>query len=145
MHQARKEKAILLRPRLLVQAQKAAIKAQRKAMDDMFQAMKRTYSELNSEQAELESALGSITARSLRSQPTLPAAMLSAMRSLPTLGLLTGEVGTPVMLSTRFCRLRDVNETLHVVLLLQLHKEESEKGFHGQERTRGPAGTIARP
>ncbi|KAK9821897.1 hypothetical protein WJX74_010681 [Apatococcus lobatus] len=75
---------------LAVQAGKAAIKAQRKAMDEMFQAMKRTYSELNSEQAELESALGSITARSLRSQPPPPAAMLSAMRSLPGLGLLTG-------------------------------------------------------
>lgn len=81
-----------------MQAQKAAIKAQRKAMDEMFQAMKRTYSELNSEQAELESALGSITARSLRSQPTPPAAMLSAMRSLPVLGLLTGKISTPLML-----------------------------------------------
>lgn len=85
-----------------MQAQKAAIKAQRKAMDEMFQAMKRTYSELNSEQAELESALGSITARSLRSQPTPPAAMLSAMRSLPVLGLLTGKISTSLMLSTCF-------------------------------------------
>ncbi len=73
------------------QAQKAAIKAQRKAMDEMFQAMKRTYSELSSEQAELESALGSITARSLRSQQPPPATILSALRSLPSPALLTGE------------------------------------------------------
>ena len=73
-----------------MQAQKAAIKAQRKAMDEMFQAMKRSYSELSSEQAELESALGTITARSLRSQQPAPAAISSALSSLPTLTLLTG-------------------------------------------------------
>ena len=88
----------------MAQAQKAAIKAQRKAMDEMFQAMKRSYSELNSEQAELESALGSITARSLRSQQPQPAALLSAMRSLPTLGLLTGEFQSPGRTFDQSCR-----------------------------------------
>lgn len=111
-----------------MQAQKAAIKAQRKAMDEMFQAMKRTYSELNSEQAELESALGSITARSLRSQPTPPAAMLSAMRSLPTLGLLTGEDGAPVI---EFMTLQDMSLQLEgcqcscaIALQSQLHMKK---------------------
>ena len=88
----------------MAQAQKAAIKAQRKAMDEMFQAMKRSYSQLNSEQAELESALGSITARSLRSQQPPPAALLSAMRSLPTLGLLTGKFATPGQTFQHSCR-----------------------------------------
>ncbi|KAK9860427.1 hypothetical protein WJX84_007272 [Apatococcus fuscideae] len=115
------ERARLADRFLAVQAQKAAIKAQRKAMDEMFQAMKRTYSDLSSEQAELESALGSITARSLRSQLPPPAAVLSHLRSLPMANLLAGGSGMEVGGEDRQAELDARASARPQQLLQQLH------------------------